>query len=281
MATKALAAVYRNARATTMLVVLTMTLVLTFGCSEGASGTTGRRIVLGTRIEGAKPEAPFENAAGWRITVRHAYVSVGSLSYFEGAPIVAAAARPASLWRRAWESFIERTAYAHPGHYQTGEARGEMNVPTSVDLAGGPTDISNGAGTTGIVRSATIVFGAPPAGPWASALGEDVIVVEGVAERAAERHFFRMTASSADVQSTTAAPSVVGCAFDETTIDGDGIATLTIDLGVWLESSAFDGLGPSDEAHPIVIEETAAAKKEFIRAVRQASAYRFRFTPAR
>src|SRR5690606_26165593 len=141
------------------------------GCGDGA--TSGRRVALTTRV--AVAATTFTNAAGFDVELTRALVSIGPLRYVEGAPF---ARRP--LLERL---VAIRTAHAHPGHYHEGGVLGEMLTPTSVDLGAlGEEALELGAGTgiTGTALSARFTFRAPPEGPYADALGEHVVVVEGV-----------------------------------------------------------------------------------------------------
>src|SRR5688500_16594045 len=50
------------------------------------SETSGRRVVLGTRVELASDAASLTTAAGWSVTLTRAVVSTGAFYYFDGAP---------------------------------------------------------------------------------------------------------------------------------------------------------------------------------------------------
>ena len=63
-----------------------------------------------------------------------------------------------------------KSAFAHPGHYVPGNAKGEMLTAYSADLLAGGM-LGTGDGVTGLVRSATFSYATPATGPAAAELG--------------------------------------------------------------------------------------------------------------
>src|SRR4051812_20424048 len=155
--------------------------VLLEGC--GSSSTGGDRVTLATRIElEAGAQSAFTTGAGWSVTLTRVLLATGSLYYFDGAPPLVT--RPV---RHDWE-YAQRflglsSAHAHPGHYQAGNALGQMLEPWSTDLMAGATELAVGDGVTGTYRSARFSFGSPPVGPLARQLAGHVVLSEGSAAK--------------------------------------------------------------------------------------------------
>lgn len=235
--------------------------------SEGSSGTTGRRVALSTVVApGEGAEAPFTNALGWTITLSKAIVSVGPLYYFDGEPIFSRAFDPL-------RALTPKRAWAHPGHYVPGDARGEMTVPSSVDLLAGSTTLAAGEGVSGVVRSARFTFGVPPTGPHAGALAGHVVVIAGEAKNASTTVRFTATADEADVADSTGAPIVEGCVFREADVQADGTVTLTIEPKVWLDQVDFAGLPEGAET-----ALDGVARDGFVRGLKKGTAYGFAYS---
>lgn len=245
------------------------------GCSEADSGTTGRRVALRTHVTANGGGAPFVNAKGWTVALDEALVATGAFYYFDGATLLSRASAPGA---RPGLAFV-RAAHAHPGHYVPGAARGEMREPFSVDLRAGESVLPDGEGVTGVVRSATFSFGAPAAGPHAGALGEHVAVVRGVATKGEERRAFRAAIDAAEVANTKGAPSVEGCPFHETNVDGDGSVTLRIDLTSWFDQVDFQGIEALADDAPAELARGSLARAQLVRGMKVGSAYGFSFAP--
>jgi hypothetical protein len=250
--------------------------------SDDGASTTGARVQLATTI--APGPLAFTNDEGWSIEVRRALVSIGALHYFSGEPIEGA--EEARLERRppggalGWllAPLAIREAHAHPGHYAEGDARGEMLAPTSVDLAAGPIAIGGGDGVTGEVRSARFTWGAPAEGPFASDLGDAVVLVEGRAERDGAVRFFRLSAAAAELPD--ADTTVDGCVFDPADVGGDGAVTLTIVPSVWLAGADLEDAPGGDEGAPAEVPGGTQPKNAFLRGLAKGGAFHFRFDPA-
>lgn len=270
-------------------------LVFALGSGAGALGaactgdedddgtTTGQRVTLATTVEMAGP-ATFTNAFDWEIVLSRAIVSNGAFYYFEGAPIDST---QASLPRREvgassllgllrW--LAPSVAHAHPGHYQPGEARGEMLESSSFDLLAGPTTLADGDGITGMVRSGRFTWGAPPTGPMADVLGDAVVVVEGAASKGDQQKVFRLVAKRADVLDAADEPLVEGCVFEEFDVQSDGTVTLRIAPRVWLDQAELDDVPDSADGEPVDVPADDRASKAFIRGVKKSSAFVFTYS---
>lgn len=257
---------------------------LAAGCGAGGDGaTSGKRLTLATQIApDAASVAPFTNALGWTITLSKAHLAIGSLHYFEGAPFTARRPSPAggpSLLERLARWAVPE-AHAHPGHYQAGEARGQMTQPTSVDLLQGTTALADADAVSGVVRSARFTFGAPPSGPLAAALDGHVVAVEGRAEKGELARVFRARALAADVlDDATGEPSVEGCVFEEVFLDGPGVVTLVVKPTVWLDQVDFEAVAASDDGAPVDLEPESEAQRGFTRGLKKGTAYALSFAP--
>jgi len=244
------------------------------------SGTSGARVALATRVTLADGALSFETAQGWSVTLTRAVISTGPFYYFDGAPpLVRLEGQP--LWQRAAAVLGVRRAFAHPGHYEAGEALGQMLDPWSVDLLAGPADLPMGEGVTGLYRSASFSFTSPPEGPMAGELASHAAVVEGLAERAGEApRRFRAIADLADVERSAANGYVDGCQFDELDVEGDGLVTVAITPKVWFDLVDFSELAPTADDSAPEFPLDSQPKIAFSLGLAQLSAYEFSFAPA-
>ena len=244
---------------------------------DGEDSTTGKRVTHATVIT-AGPEAAggFTNAFGWSVTLSRAYLSVGALYYFDGAPVTARLIRP---WPDRLARLLIPEAHAHPGHYQPGNALGEMTAKTSVDLVAGPAALGPSPGVSGVYRSARIDLASPSAGPFAGELGQFVVVVEGVAEQAGEERPFRAEAAAADVVDTDGEPAVAGCVFEEADVQEDGTVTVTIKPSVWLDQIDFAELPASADGQPVLLEPGSVPHRAFTRGLKKGTGYAFSYAP--
>lgn len=260
------------------LAALVAAAALPVACGADDAGTSGRRIALALKVTGsAEARAPFTNAQGWTITLSKAVISTGALYYYEGATIFSMRAPPPrSPAERLWEVFGEPTAFAHPGHYIAGTAKGEYLTPSSVDLRT-ETPVGRGEGISGVVRSATFAFGAPAAGPFALDLGAHVAVLEGTATKAAETRIFRAEIDAADIKNTTGAIAVEGCPFVETEMTTDGVVTLTVKLGQWFDQVELDAVPVSTDGKPVLIPTSVIARNELVRGMKEGLGYSFAY----
>lgn len=243
------------------------------GCGDGdGSGTTGRRISLDVQIAASPGSRELTNAKGWKVVLSKALVSTGALYFYDGEPLFAAG-RP----RGGFE--LVRSAFAHPGHYVPGNAKGELRTGSSVDLLAGAT-LGGGEGVTGLVQSATFGFGVPPAGPLSAELGANVIVLEGTATKDAETRVFRAEIAPSELSDDPRGPQIEGCPFARAEMQGDGTVAVTIDLPMWLAQVDFTEVPASTDGAPVRLE-AGLAKNQLVRGVKAGLAYRFAFAPRR
>lgn len=231
------------------------------GCDDG---TTGRRILLETRVESDLAEGQtLTTVDGWAVTVTRALLSVGDVVYLEGAPI---AWRPA-----AWIA----QAHAHPGHYREGNVLGEVHAPTLVDLLAGPTSLGVTEAVTGRAQSATFGFYDPAAGE-APTEEDAVVTLEGIASRAGDddRPFVVHVYAADLLSSATELPEVAGCVLDAGDFESDGAVTVTVRTELWLEQVDFSAVPPG-ESQELAADEPP--RNAFVRGVKKAAAYAFTY----
>jgi len=250
------------------------------GCGDDLSESTtaGQRVTLGTRVTSDDDlSKPFVNAQGWSIALDRVLVSTGPVYYFDGEPPDLARrspAQPPSLLRR-WLTIPP--AYAHPGHYQAGNAMGQMLEPAAFDLVAGDAVLSNGEGVTGPYRSATVMFHSPAAGELAQALGDNVVVVEGTADKEGETRKFRASAATLDVTNANGNPAVEACEFTPADVGSDGTIVVHISPSVWFDQVDFSGVPASTGDYEDLPSGGSVHQAFTLLGVTRASAYTFSF----
>lgn len=239
-------------------------------CSDEGSGTTGRRIALDVTIAASPESRQFTNAKGWSVSLTKAAVATGAFYFYDGETLFAAA--PA----RRSRGFVA-AAFAHPGHYVAGKARGEMLVPSSADLLAGAT-LGSGDGVTGIVRSATFAFSAPATGPMAAELAANVVVLEGSATREGETRAFRAELAPDEMKDAKGNLQIEGCPFTATDMQGDGTVAITIKLPTWFDQVDFADVPASTDGAPVLLP-AGMARNQLVRGAKGALSYTFAYAP--
>lgn len=251
------------------------------GGGEDDTTTTGKRVTLHTEVvlEGGPS---FENAFGWQIELSKLLLSSGAIYYFDGHPIESAAISPARPGVPGTSTFMQLfapgVAHAHPGHYDAGEARGEMLTASSFDLIAGPATLADGDGVSGVVRSARFTYNDPPTGPASADLGSHVVLLEGTATKGDMTKVFQLSGDRDDVLDAAKEPVVEGCTFDEVDIQAEGTVTLHVTPEEWLEQAEFDDVPDSEGGEPVVIEADNRAAKAFVRGIKKSSAFVFTYS---
>lgn len=247
----------------------------------GADEAGGQRIALSTRVEGISGAETFTTAVGWNVTLSRALISTGPFYYFDGAPPLVQLHRrrsPESRWATARAALGLPDVFAHPGHYKAGEALGQMLQPWSVDLLAGGADLPAGDGVTGLYRSASFSFTAPPEGPIAGELNGHAVVVEGSAAREGTPPLrFVATADLADIERSAANGYVDGCQFDELDVQGDGRVTVFVTPKIWFDLVDFSELVPAGD-EPVEFPPDSQPRIAFALGLAQLSAYEFSFS---
>lgn len=249
--------------------------------SEGGSGTTGKRITLAVTVTGSsEAKSSFSNSQGWNITLTKAIAATGPLYYYDGATIFSELepSAPTRVKEFVREVLSIKSAFAHPGHYIPGNAKGEFLSASSVDLRT-TNALGSGDGVSGFVRSATFSFASPATGPFAAELGSHMVILEGTATKGAEQRVFRAEIDAADVDNTKNAPQVEGCPFTETDMQADGMVTVTVNVKQWFDQVEFDTLPKSSDGKPVLFPNDAIGRNELVRGIKEGLGYQFTYTP--
>jgi len=256
-------------------------LVLVPALVAACGNTTGQTVTLHTRLDTDLPaDHTVTTDLGWTVTVTRLLAASGALYYFDGEPAFTMAPRRAR-WRRALDSLSPiGTAWAHPGHYVAGNARGEMLAPYTEDLLAGPTDLPDGDGITGQIRSGTFSFANSGEGPAATALAGHVAIAEGAATKGEQAINFVLTANLADVSKNARDAAIAGCPFTAADVEGDGTVTVTVKPKLWFGFVDFSELAPGTPEAPTVADPSTTAYIAFSLGLVQLSAYQFAFSPS-
>ncbi len=264
-------------------VVLCMHLVAGCGSSSDAGNkTTGARVALHT-VVAADPEinSAFTTSFGWNVTLTKAAVAIGALYYFDGPPAFVRFTPPKLTPLERFEKFLGLgIAYAHPGHYQAGDAMGQMVTPSSFDLfSAQPGTLGDGEGVTGTFRSARFVFAKSPTGPATDALDGHIAIAEGSATKADGSSpspiYFRVTADFADVAKSVSEGQVDGCEFKETAVQGNGTVHLAIRPSIWFSFVDFSTVAPGTASAPTTLAAGEKPQVGFALGLVQLTAYHF------
>lgn len=252
--------------------------VATQACSsEGGDATGGKRVVLHTRVT-VEPAAleTFESALGWQVTLSKAVTSAGPFYYFDGTPPLVLRDQ-ANSWHYAARLLGLSRAHAHPGHYQAGNAMGEMRESSSLDLLQGEVEFPDGDGVTGTYRSARFSF-SEPSGPAKSKLDGHVVVAEGLAEKGEEKRYFRAVADLAGIEKSAADGHIEGCEFNEVDVEDDGTVTVTVNPVVWFDLVDFSDAKVGSADAPADFPDGSEPQIAFVLGVTQLSAYKFGYS---
>lgn len=248
-------------------------------CGNGADdATSGKRVVLHTKVQmNDVANTTFETAVGWQVTLSSAAVSAGPFYYFDGTPPLVLRERH-DAWQYAARVLGLGTAHAHPGHYQAGNAMGEMLESSSLDLFGGVADFPDGTGITGTYRSARFTF-AEASGPAKKQLDGHVAVATGRAEKEGEPpRYFHAFADLSAIELSAFEGHVEGCEFSEVDVRGDGTVTLTVNPKIWFDLIDFTEAEEASEDAPADFPEGSQPQITFVLGVTQLSAYKFSYS---
>ncbi len=255
-----------------------VSVLLVDGCGDAADSTTGQRVSLRTQLTLEKDGSEFETAFGWSVKLDEAFIAGGALYYFRVAPPIVQVVKSHD-WRFAWRPLLGvNVAHAHPGHYQAGDALGEMLEPWSVDVLEGNTRLADGYGLTGRYRSARFSFSSKVSGSAAKALDGHAAVVRGTATfDGEETRYFVAIADLADIEKSVSDGAVYGCRFEEVDVEGDGTVTVEVKPRVWFELVDFSELEPGSETEPTTFPADSQPLIAFAQGLADLSAYQFSY----
>lgn len=248
------------------------------GCSaHSGNATGGKRVLLHTRVTVDKAALrKFTSTIGWDITLSAAAISGGPFYYFDGVPPLARRDEQRT-WQYAARFLGLGRAYAHPGHYQAGNAMGQMLASSSADLLAGVASFPDGDGVSGVYRSARFTL-AQSSGPAAEPLRGHVAMAAGIAERAGDRaRYFRAFADSSEVAEHVRNGEVEGCELEEADVQADGTITARVDPRVWFELVDFTNVAEGGPESPSAFAADSDAQLGFVLGVSQLSAYTFSY----
>lgn len=252
--------------------------LLVDGCGNASDSATGKRVTLRTQLTVEKGGSEFDNAYGWSVKLEEAFIAGGELYYFRVAPPIAR--RPKShVWRLAWQPLLGvNVAHAHPGHYQAGDALGEMVEPWSADLLRGTARLPDGHGVTGRYRSARFSFSAKVTGSVVRQLDGHAAVVRGTAMLEGEEpRYFVASAGLDDIGKSVSDGAIYGCRFEEVDVEADGAITVQVRPRVWFELVDFGELSPGSEAEPTAFPADSQPLIAFAQGLADLSAYQFSY----
>ena len=250
------------------------------GCGNGNGDSTGgKRVVLATRVTmDAGAASAFTNAEGWSIALTKAAIAAGPFYYFDGAPPLVRNEHNRS-WEYAMRVLGLRVARAHPGHYQAGNAMGQMLESFSVDLLGAAAELPDGDGITGIYRSGRFTLAAP-SGPERRSLDGHTVLAEGQAKKDGQpSHFFRAFVDLPAIEKHASEGKIEGCELSEVDVEGDGTITVTVLPQVWFDLVDFTDVPEGTQVAPAEFAEDSMAQLGLVIGVTQLSAYKFSYEP--
>lgn len=238
-------------------------MLLGFGCVEDEGE---QRVELETWLVGVGGDASFINeppsdVEPWTVTLTEAVAALGPVYLFEGEPL---------LGRFDLRQLLLPRAYAHPGHYQEGEALGELREQVVIDLLDPePTRLGMMSAVTGECHSAQIGVGSAESGlAGAEQLEGHALLVRGEAARGDELIPFE---ASIDLEIF-----VEGLDFEHEIDDSPGHLAVEVDLRRWLRRVDFSTTTPGDGEEGLAIfEEGTQAHNALSRGVDNTLAYGF------
>lgn len=218
-------------------------------------GTTGAERVSLPLTFGPAVRATGPNEMGWTVQLTRAEANVGALRFFSGAVLLS------SRWRFDPWLLVGGIAHAHPGHYEPGEAMGELVQQKVVDLlATEPLALGTVSGVTGQWNSASIEL-LPRSG--------NAIHLTGTATHTDGRSV------KFDAAIDPATP-IVGIASVATVVAGQSpevnVAPL---LGGWLARIDFGSAGVPDGSGVVHFDDGSQARNALFRGIEDTSQYRF------
>jgi len=246
-----------------LLAAFAMTAWLVTSC---VGSPAARRVELETRVVGLGGEGAFENVPPtgvdpWTVVLDEAWAALGPIYLFEGEPLLV----------QALERLVMPRAFAHPGHYQEGEALGEALDQRVFDLLD-PDGAALGTmqAVTGTCHSARVGLGTAEAGlADGERLAGHALLLRGVASRGDERIPFE---GWLDVDLY-----VEGIEVELDVDEAPGHLLVEVDLERWLRRVDFATASPGEGDEPAAVVEGTQAHNALTRGVDNTLAYRLRW----
>ena len=233
-------------------------MLIAFASCEATTGA--RRVEFDTSVMGVGGSEPFENVPPdgvepWTVSLEEAWIALGPVYLFEGEPLLG----------RLYHALVMPRAFAHPGHYQEGEALGEALDQRVIDLlASEPTRLGVTDAVTGQCRSARLGIGTPEEGlEGADHLDGHAVLLRGLARRDAEEVPFE---AWLDIDLY-----VEGISFEHDLDGSPGGLLVEVDLTRWLRRVDFATATQREDTY--VFEEGSQAHNALSRGVDNTLAY--------
>lgn len=218
-------------------------LLLLTGC--GATESVRRTFPVEVVVK--TPDAALDS--GWVVTGLEGSIGLEDLRFFEGEPLTA---------RRSPLDWFIGSAWAHPGHFAPGDAKGELLQALVVDVT--KKDVQawgTASAVTGTYGSAQLGFGS---------MG---VRLKGTATRGTETVKF-------DTGKKTFTAPLAGVPFIHHMTNEAGRVHLTVDVSVVLSRIAFDKHQATPDAQGVVtFSPQSAAFNGFDRGFTDAATFRF------
>lgn len=247
---------------------------------DSPDGTAGRRVVLHTRVELVEGGEAFTTGVGWSVELSRVVLAVEALRYFDGVPPLATLPTNSHTGELAARFLGVSVAHAHPGHYQAGNVLGEMLEPASLDLLAGPRVLADAHGVSGTYRSAQWAFAAVPAGELAAVLDGHVALLEGTAAKDGEdTRSFRAAIAFGELAASSNDGQVVGCVFEQVSVENDGEVTVKIRPEPWFNLVDFGEIEPGSAEEPADFPIDSQPRIALAQGLAQHSAYLFSYQP--
>lgn len=227
------------------------------GC--GAEGPT--RTTFPVEVQG-KGSVGLPNDHGYTVDLTRARLRLGPVYFHAGEPLFTRRNSEGWPWRLLRAALGVGIAHAHPGHYQEGDALGEMLTAGTVDLlAPAPALLGTAAGVTGTYRSARVDLAPAPGG--------HTVEVAGTAKKGSHQVSF-----SASLAVTA---QVKGVAFGAEVGAAPGAVRVVVELARWLELVDFTALGSGPGA--VTFASGSQAENALQRGLVNTSAFTLAWTP--
>jgi len=229
--------------------------LLAAACATTAEQRTTFEVQAGGRDAGSV----VVNDAGWSVALDEAVMALGPVYFFEGDPLFAR--------RTIIDRLLGiRVAWAHPGHYEEGDALAQVLDQVEVDLLeASPTPLGLAEGVTGQYRSAQVGIRPLEGG----SLDGGSLVVSGTATREADAVEFT---ARLDIDI-----DVEGIAFDQDVDGSPGHALIGVDVHRFLLMADFTDLVGTGA--PVDVPETSQVMNALYRGVDNTSAFIFEWIP--
>ena len=206
--------------------------------------TEGTRITFPMAVAGVAPTSPTQT--GWTVALTSAEVHLSAARFYTGKVLISRRFDPWSL--------IISSAWAHPGHYQEGQALGENLSHLDADLLGGEVDWGTATAVTGEYGSMQLTYAG-------------ALTLKGTATKGSEHFTF-------DTGGSLPKAKIEGIKFDQVIgAAKKGRVVVTLNLATLLERVDFDKAGTVDAAGILKFDPTSEAYNGFARGILDTGTY--------